>query len=347
MKKLLTVIIVFLSLITATSCSKSSSKKSSTGGTLEVLVVTDSHEQWNGKIGDTIRSLFARYIPCLPMPEESFTPLPILSKTLYENDMYKAHHNIFIVSIDPKLTKPSINLERNYWAEPQLIIHFSCPSDTSFFCLFNQYYPSLYELYREVEKDRIQKLFTSNPAKEIITKLQSKYGIDMLIPGGFTVAREEENFIWIRQTIHRRKQDTETGFLVYYRPYTDTAQFNGKNIIRTRDSITRKYIPGAVEGSYMATSVDVIPPQFKRTSKFSTGFAVETRGLWKVVNDFMGGPFISYTFADTKRQRIVTVEGYLYHPNSEQRKYMLQIESLLNTAKVYDEQEQQNVPTKK
>jgi hypothetical protein len=346
MKKLIEVIVICIVAIGIVSCSESNVRKTSTGGTLEVMVVTDNQGQWDGKIGDTIRSFFSKYIPCLPMPEASFDALPVPSTTFYENDPYKAHHNILIVNIDPKVQKPTIQLERDYWAEPQLIIQFSCPNDTSFFRLFTQYYPSLYELYREVEKIRIQRLFSTNPAKDIISKLQSKFGIYMLIPAGFTIAKEDSNFIWIRQTIHRRKQDTETGFLVYYRPYKDTAQFNSRNIIRTRDSITRKYIPGAVEGSFMTSSVDIIPPQFKRTSKFPMGFAVETRGLWKVVNDFMGGPFISYTFADTKRQRIVTVEGYLYHPNSEQRKYMLQIESLLNTTKLYDEQDQKNIQNK-
>jgi hypothetical protein len=92
----------------------------------------------------------------------------------------------------------------------------------------------------------------------------------------------------------------------------------------------------------MITSTEVIPPDFKRTSNFSTGFAVETRGLWKVVHDFMGGPFISYTFIDKYTNNIVTAEGYLYSPGTEQRKFALQIEALLNTIKVVDKKEVTN-----
>jgi hypothetical protein len=56
----------------------------------------------------------------------------------------------------------------------------------------------------------------------------------------------------------------------------------------------------------------------------------------------MGGPFISYTFIDKYTNNIVTAEGYLYSPGTEQRKFALQIEALLNTIKVVDKKEVTN-----
>ncbi len=328
------IVLFFLLTILIAGCEDRPVVKRSSGGICEVLVATDSEQQWNGRIGDTIRQYFAKYLPGLPMPEESFYDVHTLSATLFKDDFHKPHHNILIVNIDTSVVSAYIDSKKNHWASPQQIIRFVCPSDTSFFRIFSQYYKSLSTLFRDTEKTRVVNMFSSNPSKSIIAKLKSNYGIEMLIPGGFTIAAETPDFIWIRQSVHRRKQDTETGFMIYTRPYTDTAAFEPDNIIRTRDSITKKYIPGPSEGSYMATSTDVIPAEFVRTSRFPTGFAVETRGLWKVVNDFMGGPFISNTFVDTKRNKLVTAEGYLYNPNAEQRKFVLQIEALLNTIKI-------------
>jgi hypothetical protein len=323
-----------------TACEDRPTIKRSSGGICEVLVATDNEQVWKGSIGDTIRQYFAQYLTGLPMPEESFYALHTLSGTLFRDDFHKPRHNILIVNIDTSVKTPYIDSKKNHWASPQQIVRFVCPTDTSFFRLFRQYYKSLFTLFRDTEKTRVVNMFSSNPSKSIIAKLKSNYGIDMLIPGGFNIAAETPDFIWLRQSIHRRKQDTETGFMIYIQPYTDTAAFAPDHIIRTRDSVAKKYIPGPSDGSYMATSTEFIPPEFNRTRRFSTGFAVETRGLWKVVNDFMGGPFISYTFVDTHRNRLITAEGYLYNPNAEQRKFVLQIEALLNTIKIVDESSQ-------
>ena len=52
------------------------------------------------------------------------------------------------------------------------------------------------------------------------------------------------------------------------------------------------------------------------------------RGMWRVVNDFMGGPFVSYTFADNRTGNLVTVEGYYYEPNQKKRNQLLQLEAI-------------------
>ena len=36
------------------------------------------------------------------------------------------------------------------------------------------------------------------------------------------------------------------------------------------------------------------------------------RGLWKMVGDKMGGPFVSHAFLDTKTQRVIVAEGLVY-----------------------------------
>jgi hypothetical protein len=61
---------------------------------------------------------------------------------------------------------------------------------------------------------------------------------------------------------------------------------------------------------------------------------VELRGLWDLENGFMGGPFISHSVYDAKRNRIVTVDGYIYHPNQKKRVKLRQIEAIIYSLEI-------------
>lgn len=79
----------------------------------------------------------------------------------------------------------------------------------------------------------------------------------------------------------------------------------------------------------MTTSRTPLTPIFKETMT-NNNYTAEIRGLWSVTEDFMGGPFISTSRVDSERARIVTVEGFVYYPNNEKRKYMRWFEALLS-----------------
>ena len=50
----------------------------------------------------------------------------------------------------------------------------------------------------------------------------------------------------------------------------------------------------------------------------------------------MGGPFVSYTFADQRTGNLVTVEGYYYEPNQKKRNSLLQLEAILYSLKLVE-----------
>jgi len=58
--------------------------------------------------------------------------------------------------------------------------------------------------------------------------------------------------------------------------------------------------------------------------------------LWHVNSKtvFMGGPFVSYTVIDKKRNRVVTVYGYVFAGNQDKRNYVRQVEAVLKTLKI-------------
>ena len=118
------------------------------------------------------------------------------------------------------------------------------------------------------------------------------------------------------------------GLMIYTCPYKDTAQMNPASVLASRDTYTKLYVPGPLEGSYVATERDAYTP-VSRKMLFKNMFAIETRGLWKTLGDFMGGPFVNYTIVDAPRQRIVVFDGYVYYPNNSKRNYIRQLESII------------------
>jgi len=81
-----------------------------------------------------------------------------------------------------------------------------------------------------------------------------------------------------------------------------------------------------------------VPPLVTVAHDFPAGYAAEMRGMWRVENDFMGGPFLSYTFADSRTGDLVTIEGYYYEPNQKKRNQMLQLQAIAYSLKFTEEQ---------
>ena len=51
----------------------------------------------------------------------------------------------------------------------------------------------------------------------------------------------------------------------------------------------------------------------------------------------MGGPFVSYTFADPRTAKLVTVEGFYYEPNQKKRNMLMQLEALAYSVKFVED----------
>lgn len=57
-------------------------------------------------------------------------------------------------------------------------------------------------------------------------------------------------------------------------------------------------------------------------------------------NYIMGGPFVQLSTVDTRRNRIVTVEGFVFAPSEEKRNYVRQLEAILYSLSFPDESDQ-------
>ena len=333
MKQYLKFAAILVIVIAVTSCDKKKrvyKQDLATGNTSEIMVVVQNEEQWTGPIGDSIRSFFLEDQYGLPQPE----PHNVL-KRIYEagfSDLLMKHKAILQVEINPNLEEAVAKTSENFRSAPQRYIKISAPDEASWLELFGQQ-KDLYRIwFDQVERDRMIERLNSSVDPKISDTIAKRMGFRLAVPKGYYIAIDKPDFMWIRQELTR----SSSNIVIYQTPYVDTAQFAPERLLETRNLVMQHYIPGPSEGSYMGTETNVVPPLVTQAHNFPAGYAKEMRGMWKVEHDFMGGPFVSYTFADSRTGNLVTVEGYYYEPNQKKRNKLLLLESILYSLEFVD-----------
>ncbi len=51
-----------------------------------------------------------------------------------------------------------------------------------------------------------------------------------------------------------------------------------------------------------------------------------------MVNDFMGGPYLSYTVLDEETNNLVTLVGFVFEPGKDKRDNMIKLNHILETS---------------
>ena len=92
-------------------------------------------------------------------------------------------------------------------------------------------------------------------------------------------------------------------------------------------------IKGGGEGSFMSTNKKVIYPEYKALN-VGGKYIGELRGMWRMENGLMAGPFVCHIRLDEINKRVVFAEGFCYAPNDNQRLLIRNLEAALYTLKL-------------
>ncbi|HSV87492.1 MAG TPA: DUF4837 family protein [Bacteroidales bacterium] len=310
-------------------------KPSATGGAGELLVVM-SQLHYDGLAGLTTHETFSANVPMLLAPEPMFDLIHIAEDNFVE--LFQTHRHIFIADIGEQDQRASVSITENVWSQPQMVIRVSAPNDSVFREVLLANTESFSDYFISAERKRVINANNTIPNREARQLVREMFGFDMAIPEGFFVAVRGDNFMWVRRTGVR--EDLELGVLIASLPYRDpNVDFAHNTIWARRDSLTRIYIPGDLPGSFMTTYAE-LPPQFREVS-FNGHYAVEARSIWRVENDFMGGPFVNYTLVQPHNNRLLILDGFVYAPSAPKRDHMRQVEALIYSIRFPETQEAQ------
>lgn len=285
------------------------------------LIVVASQDRWNGALGDTVRSVFLDRIPYLGADTEPFFDVLRINEQGYTGTIAQ-HRNILELVVDPSLEQAEAGVRYNVRSQPQIIVTLQGPTEEAVTQYLSERRAELLQVFEQAERDRDIRYAAQFGAPEVSRVIEQHFGVEMQVPRGYIVAKEQPDFVWARYEYPEASQ----GFFVYSYPYEGPQSLTAEALVAARDRFASR-IPGPSDGSYMITS-RVIVPMF-RIFRLEGRVWCELRGFWDVEGDFMGGPFVSYTTVDTATNRVFTLDGYIYSPKLHKRNFLRGVEHLL------------------
>ena len=334
MKKILSLLVSAPLLLSAVSCGNSSGKvllPNVSGKAGEVVVVMDK-DNWEGALGTQARELLAQDCPFLPQREPMYNLVSLTPGAF--GDLFKVHRNIVFFNLDPAVASNGVVYRSDVWAHPQCLVQINACCADSASVLLEREGEVILGALEQAERNRVIVNTLLYEEKSIAPQVAEVLGGAVHCPSGYKLLKKTDDFVWIAY----EKQFSTQGLLLYKYPVGDaTEPFTAEKIIAHRNEILRENVPGMFENTWMTTST-FLTPEVKFLRYKGRDFA-ETRGLWEVQNDYMGGPFVSHSFYSRDGKDIIVLEAFVYAPKYDKRHYLRQVESLLYSFEWQEEEE--------
>lgn len=302
------------------------------GASGEIVVVCES-TVWSGAVGDTLRSIFGKPFPVLPQYEPWFDLVHLTPESF--DRFWKPHRNIIDLELADRVDTqvPTVSIYREKYARNQIYIEGAARTSAGLALALAERGAEMRSILHRTEVERFRRLMALDENEVIKAELSERMHLELTLPRDARWAKKNEEIGWIDRQLTRMKggdnHDVQQGFVVYREPYTSDQQFSMQARLDKRNAIMSAHVPGPTKGSYMTTEMRYIP-SYEETV-FNGQFASELRGLWRIENNYMGGPFYSLTVLDERSGELVTVEGYTYAPYFDKREYMREAEAVVRS----------------
>lgn len=324
--------IFLLMLLSSTSCMKKSGQimhRNVTGKAGEMIVVM-SKVAWDDKPGNLIRKSLAGAQTGLPQEEPLFDLIFVPHEGFKE--IFLSTRNIVQVKISPIIENSGVIFANDVWAYPQATVQINARNNEEFEKLFTDNTSRIISYFLKAEQNRLVMNYNKLFEKSVYYSLEKKYGIFLKVAPGFNITTEGKDFSWARF----ESPEISQAIMIYTFPYKSDSTFTLNYLIHKRDSFLKANVPGPTKGSFMATEMLTEPTM--TILEHNGNYAADIRGLWRVENDFMGGPFIMLAELDVSGQRVVVADGYVYAPGKDKRNLTRQVEAMVYSLKFMNQE---------
>lgn len=301
------------------SCSSGNEKKSAVKGKVqsapyELLVV--ANKDWlKTETGQKLVEIVEAPISGLPQREGNFRVTYVNPEAF--KGVFQFYANILVVKVDMKHEESRMTLEKDLYARPQVVEGLYAPTDWAFVRLLEAHKKDILKVFNENEFARERKFLEKNYNGAVMAQVKKQFGVSINVPQDVDDMKIGENFLWASAS----KKDFQQNVCIYTLPWSNNLSFED-----VRDSVMKVNIPGDREDQWMETDRrTVMIDDITRTD------LLVVRGLWDMRNDAMGGPFVSYCYVDTIRNRFLIVEGFVFAPDKKKRPIIRQLEAALQT----------------
>ncbi|REL33356.1 DUF4837 family protein [Rhodohalobacter sp. SW132] len=337
-----------LLILFASACSGDYRKKA-IGPVDEVIVVMDS-SQWESETADAIRETFGRYIQTVPQPwEPAYTLIFRDFESNQELDELKRFRNIIIAAPLNEQTNTSqlvggmlgsevrqrVELGESFafplqdrWAREQWTLVLTSTSDER---LAEKIRNSSDELLSHLEEREINyrtgEIYRRGEQVALADSLWENHGWSVRMQHDYVQLFDSTQSVMFRRYL----PDNNRWMWAWWKDNVEHGDFiNPEWINSTRDSLMQFLVQGERDSSYVETDYR----EAVKTQEFSTGSRLtgyETMGIWRMTNDFMGGPFVHFTYYDPETRRVFMIEYAQFAPRVNKRRFVRQFQAMGRT----------------
>ncbi|MGQ1946333.1 DUF4837 family protein [Geofilum sp. OHC36d9] len=326
MKKNVLIIALFLSLLAGGCKDKSVLKPNISGAMGEVLMVMD--DKWrNSPAGDSIKAVLMQPMEGLPQIEPIFK-LSITPHRAF-TDNIRTFRNIVITNVGEDVQEEGVRYRQgDTYAKGQAMVQINAKTAERFIELVDENQYKILAFLLKAERQRSINYYDRYEDAQLADKVGKQWGLDMIIPNILKIRKMTDTFTWLSNETPTMSQ----GLMVYSFDYHGENVLTKEYLLNKRDSVLHVNVPGPSDGSYMSTEYQV--PVTYKVLEVNGHYTVEMRGLWKVVGDLMGGPFVLFAHLDYENSKVIVTDSYVYLPDEpKKRNFVWQMESLLYTVK--------------
>lgn len=309
-----------LVLILLISCEKSDkiTLMASTGRINHVLIVMNNSD-WDGRVGDELKKIIGEPLIGLPQEENQLSVNQVDPITF--NSLFKRNRNILFVGLD---TVNNFYTNKDVFASPQTTLTILAEDKEGLIENIRSHKKEIIDIFKKNDLAVYQRKITKDFHNPDNIESLNTFGISMKIPFSYDKVEDTGEFLWYRNTITKGLLN-----IIAYEIPLNGMVTDSINLVSYRDSIGKNRIPGQFDNTYMRTEPNFTP--VTKEIEFDGLKVTESRGLWFVEGDFMGGPFISYTINDSDHDRLIIVEGFSFSPSSKKRDFVFELEAILRT----------------
>lgn len=321
-----------------------SSLATSSGRIDEIMVIIDD-EDWQDSLGLALRNVLQEAYPSLPQPEPRFS-LRQMQPSGLTTLLKKASSMLVVANLsdegptakyvkeqlkrfeaEGKTMPKNMFTLKDIWAQPQqMVFVFGQTEEELKKYLVNKKAEIIRRLYVVENQKATNNLYASRTNQKLTAQVKEVLGIDIAIPNSFKLVELNDTLLWVRQDIEMQTDNV----MIHVKPYTDQKQFSGEHAIATRDQLGRMFTTDTPDS--FAKSDTVFGAEHQQVVINGTNM-VESRGLWRMTEDFMGGPFVNYLMIDEKTNRVIIFDGFVFAPDYKKRRGVRKLEMLARQLK--------------
>lgn len=323
-------------------------KRPSKGNLGEIIIVMDS-TKWDSELAYAVKEVFADYMETLPQPEPKYDLTFMTIRKPSDIDFVKRRRNVvFCATLDEdsnvaKLVRSLLSepiLDRiktgqnfaipveNKWALNQYAMFLVGNNDEE---LARKILTSDRNLLRRIDELEIERwknvVYERGEQTELADSLMQKHGFSFRIQHDYDWGADTTNFVAFRRLLSDNYRWIWVHWIdsVYNVSHVDSTWVN-----RKRDSLLKIYMRGnRSDSSYITT--EYRRPVEHDIITMNGRYTIETRGTWRMVGDFMGGPFVNYTMYDENQRRLYMMEFVQFAPKYKKRRFVRQFDAMART----------------